>query len=390
MTKPSVLFINRVYPPSHGATGRVLRDLARAFADEGWAVTVLTTGEKAGQEKDENVLVRRIKAPQNIKPGLGYLWIWFKFLWAGLRLARRDLVVTLTDPPMLLLAGKTIAKRKGSDHIHWCHDLYPDLFPALNVKLPGWLFKMLKKKSRRAMKSCSRIIVIGRCMAKTITHSGIETARVSVVPNWPPPELYLEPAPHEGQKAPESLKRNDNPKFRVLYAGNLGRAHPIRPILDAADKLKNHPEIELAFVGDSPGHERLAGERDRRGLTNIRFIPYQPILHLRETLEQADVHLVTMRDETAGLLVPCKFYSALAVGRPVIYLGPEDTEIHRVLKDYGAGLWVKSGEGGALAQAILKLREDGALWAQLQEGAARAGDVMTAQAAIASWVKRAA
>ncbi len=29
MSKPSVLFINRVYPPYRGATGRVLRDLAR-------------------------------------------------------------------------------------------------------------------------------------------------------------------------------------------------------------------------------------------------------------------------------------------------------------------------------------------------------------------------
>ncbi len=390
MSAPSVLFINRVYPPSHGATGRVLRDLARAFAAEGWAVTVLTTGPEAGQDKDHNVLIRRVKASAQLKPGSGYLWVWLKLWWAGLRLARRDLVVTLSDPPMLVLAGKTIARVKGSDHIHWCHDLYPDLFPALSFRLPGWILKSLKKKSRRAMKSCSRVIVAGRCMAKTLTHSGVETARVSVVPNWPPPELYDALMMQDTPPQDFPVHRDDSPKFRVMYAGNLGRAHPVRPILEAAEILKSNPEIELVFVGDSPGHEKLAKERDRRGLTNIKFIPYQPIAHLRETLGGADVHLVTMRDETAGLLVPCKFYSALAVGRPVIYLGPEETEIHKILKEYGAGLWVQGSDSAALAQAILRLRQDGSLWTQLQDGAVKAGEVLTPQASIAAWVKRAA
>lgn len=389
MSAPSVLFINRVYPPAHGATGRVLRDLARAFAEQGWTVTVLTTGERAGQDKDQGVLIRRVKAPQILKPGFAYLWVWLKLWFAGRRMMRRDLVVTLSDPPMIVLAGRSIARKNGSDHIHWCHDIYPDLFAPLGFDMPGWFFKSLKKRSRRAMKSCSRVIVVGRCMAKTLTHSGVETARVSVVPNWPPPELYI---PTEAQKAgaaPDHLKRDDSPKFRVMYAGNLGRAHPIAPILDAAEQLKSHPEIELVFVGDSPGHERLAEQRDKRGLTNIKFVPYQPITHLRAALMRADVHLVTMRDETAGLLVPCKFYSALAVGRPVIYLGPEDTEIHRILKDFGAGLWIKSGQSAALAKAILDLRHNGELWSQLQAGAEQAGEVLTPHAAIASWVKRA-
>jgi hypothetical protein len=48
---PSVLFLNRVYPPVRGATGRVLRDLARSFAADGWSVTVLTTGPERSKKK---------------------------------------------------------------------------------------------------------------------------------------------------------------------------------------------------------------------------------------------------------------------------------------------------------------------------------------------------
>ncbi len=391
MSAPSVLFINRVYPPAHGATGRVLRDLARAFAAEGWAVTVLTTGPQAGQEKDHGVLVKRIKARQSPKSGTAYMWIWLKLFFSAWGMARRDLIVSLSDPPLLVVLGNMIARQKGAEHIHWCHDLYPDLLPALKVKISKGRMAWLKKKSRRAMKRCSRVIVVGRCMAKTLTHSGVETARVSVVPNWPPPELYAnmpdsQTPPVHFDEADRALRQ----KFKVMYAGNLGRAHPVTPILDAAEKLKDHPEIELIFVGDSPGHERLAAERDRRGLKNIRFLPYQPINRLRSTLEQADIHLVTVREEAGGLLVPCKFYSALAVARPVIYMGPAETEIARILKDYKAGLSVPSADSDALAHAILSLRQDSALWTSCQSGAAQAGDVLTPGASIAAWGERAA
>jgi colanic acid biosynthesis glycosyl transferase WcaI len=43
--QPSILFINRVFPPDRGATGRCLADLATRFAAQGWRVTVLACGE---------------------------------------------------------------------------------------------------------------------------------------------------------------------------------------------------------------------------------------------------------------------------------------------------------------------------------------------------------
>ena len=41
---PSVLVINRVYPPNDGATGQLLAELSEALAREGWRVTILTSG----------------------------------------------------------------------------------------------------------------------------------------------------------------------------------------------------------------------------------------------------------------------------------------------------------------------------------------------------------
>jgi hypothetical protein len=47
---PSILFINRVYPPAKGATGDMLQGMAEALAFRGWEVTVLTTAT-AGEPK---------------------------------------------------------------------------------------------------------------------------------------------------------------------------------------------------------------------------------------------------------------------------------------------------------------------------------------------------
>jgi len=43
---PSILFINRVYPPDDGATGRVLEHIARGFVLQGWDVSVLVTANR--------------------------------------------------------------------------------------------------------------------------------------------------------------------------------------------------------------------------------------------------------------------------------------------------------------------------------------------------------
>jgi colanic acid biosynthesis glycosyl transferase WcaI len=401
MTKPSVLFINRTYPPGKGATGRVLRDLAHAFAKDGWTVTVLTTGEKAGVNIDGTIRVKRIKATMSKTP-FNYFMIWTRLLMAALRLPGHTLVVTMTDPPMLVSAGRFIARKKNSSHIHWCQDLYPDILPVLGMKLPGFMMNWLRDVSRRAMKSCDRVIVVGRCMARHLSHTGLDMSRVTIIPNWPDREI-TNPIPItiaiKNVANDREAARYENgqhvhfdtaPKFRVLYAGNLGRAHPVSTILEAAGILQTqHPEVEFVFVGDGPVHERLAMERAKRGLDNIRLLPTQPAERLRELMESGDVHLISMKSEAAGMIVPSKLYSALAAERPCILIGPEQSEPARVINDYHAGSVVAQGNASALASTIHNYLVDGNTWFSAQEGAARANQDFKPDQSMTTWIKRA-
>lgn len=393
--------MNRVYPPVRGATGRVLRDLAKSFAREGWHVTIITTGPKAKKERDGPVRIIRVKAPERPRGSLSYMLIWLKMLFVALRLKSRHLVVTMSDPPLVVVAGKIVAKFKKSRHINWCHDLYPDVIPALGIEMPEYMMKFFKKQSRSALESCDKVIVTGRCMAKHLTFEGINPSLITTVPNWPDIEILEAPDSKDGNgqfftvptvngARPYNELLKDKQKFRVLYAGNIGLVHPIEPILKAAEILQNEaPDIEFVFVGDGERFDYVAKQRTKRGLENIRLLPFQPVENLREVMESGDIHLISMCDEAAGFVVPSKLYTALAVARPCIFMGPTQTETAKVINDFQTGKVVPQGDADALAEAIKHYRMSGQEWFAAHGGAARAREVFTPAGSIEALMERA-
>lgn len=419
-SKPSVLVINRVFPPDRGTTGRLVRDLSLAFAKDGWHVNVICASKSKSVERHKNndIRVHRVRAPITEKTGWQYFKVWCKLAIAARRLPAHDLVISMTDPPLLVVAASMIARRKNSAHIHWCQDVYPDLLPVLGINLPGFFYKVLLALSRRAMKQCDKIVVIGRDMGNYLIREGISPSKISVVPNWPNMELvrpsggYHNSAGHDDksrkaangkhhyatevramQKGQEPIinlfKDKNNPRFRILYAGSIGLAHPIQTILEAAEILnQSNPEIEFVFVGDGPAFKHLAEERARRNIQNIRLVPFQPAHNLRELMESGDVHLISMTDKSQGLLVPSKLYSALAVARPTIFLGPEQSEVAKVIRDFKAGIVLPQGDPQKLADLIKHYRYDADDWFAAQHGAAEGGQTFVPRQSIIAFLKR--
>ena len=401
MRRPTILFMNRVFPPVRGASGRVLRDLARSFAREGWHVTVISSGPEAGETREVGIRIIRVKGPEKTESTLSYMWVWLKMMYIALRLKSRHVLVTMTDPPLMVYAGYWISRLKKSHHIHWCQDLYPEIMPALGKKPPGIIYAVLQNLRQTAMKKATKIIVNGRCMAKYLTEEGKGIYKIAFVPNWPDLELtdtemndfneaaaYQEPAPDLVRPFEQQLKSGQ--RFRVLYAGNIGLAHPIETIIEAAEKLDaQKSDVEFVFIGDGPRFDFIMRERSRRGLENIRILPFQPIEKLREVMESGDIHLMSMHEDSAGFMVPSKLYAALAVARPCILVGSKLSETAKVLRDFKAGEVVVQGDADALVAAILKFRESGDEWFLAHRGAVRAREVYAPQNTIEQWMEHA-
>ncbi len=383
MSKPTILFMNRAYPPMRGATGRLLQDLAKEFVRANWQVTIVTSGRTSGVEHDGDLRIIRVKGTQRPRNMFSYIWIWIKMFIVAMRVSRYDLLVSMSDPPLIIIAGTIISKFKKSRHINWCQDIYPDVMPALGMKLPKFLMNWLVSLRVLAMKQCDMVIVCGRCMAKHLRHEGVT---IKVIPNWADIEL-IHPdklgVAREKQKEinidiarPFEKQLKKDKHFRVLYSGNMGLAHSVETILMAAKVLQEQEsDIEFVFVGDGDRFDYIAEQRSFMGLTNISLLPYQPVSNLREVMESGDIHLITMKDDAAGFIVPCKLYSALAVARPCIFVGPDDTEISIVINEFKSGYVVAQGDTENLVNALKHLRNNSDAWFDAHRGALEARDV---------------
>lgn len=392
-TKPSVLIINRVYPPVQGASGRLARDLVRHLIEQGHKTTMLTSAVKPGRQKRGPMTIQRVRGQE--KPNAsGYFMALMRLGAASFTLKKSDIVITMTDPPFLSVLGHMLAKLRRARHIHWCLNTYPDLFPVVGYKFPDFLMGLMQRFSRAAMLCADTVVVPDPYMARHLESMGVEGKNIVVIESWADRELtYMGelPAPSIRQLPPSKQVRpvREDPvahKFRMLYAGNIGRTHPMDTVLKAAHEIATHSnDVEFAFAGKGPGYDRLAARRAAAGLDNIRILPFQPRARLRYTMEGGDVHLVTMDKRAAGLMLPCKFYLALAVARPVIFVGPEKTLIADIIRKFGCGVVVGQDDVDGLVRAISLYRDNADAWFAASDGAKKAFEGRGAEYALARW-----
>lgn len=339
-------------------------------------MTVLTgpaEGAPASEITDDGVHVDRISAlsftrESTLRRGLAYASLFPAFLARGLRIPSPDVIVTKTDPPMLKVLGPLLGRFTGARTVHWAQDLYPEVAEGIGVIDEGGLLaRAMRGLSTWALRRHDRVVAVGRCMRERLVEDrGLDSGTVSVIPNWPP--SGVEPVPHD--ENPFRSEHDLDNRFVVMYSGNMGLAHPFDAVLDAAARLQDEaPDALFVFVGEGPRKDDLRQQAKRRGLANVRFLPFQPADRLHQSLSAADLHLVTMRSELEGLVVPSKLYGALGAGRPALFLGPSDSEAARVVEERDCGTVLPTPDGEELANAIRTWQGDPGRWGDACERA---------------------
>ena len=211
----SVLFLNRVYPPDHGATGQLLAELTETLVQEGWRVSILAAGNAPPSTLNLQLSVQRVRGLPFTraalwKRALAYASLYPALLWRGLRLPRHAVVVTLTDPPLLLLLGPLLKFWKRARLVHWAQDIYPEVAEELGVvRRHGLVAGVLRSFSTWALRRHDRIIVVGRCMQERLIARGLDKDKITVIPNWPLGNSRR-------QKAEGSAVPSPNPQSSIL------------------------------------------------------------------------------------------------------------------------------------------------------------------------------
>jgi glycosyltransferase involved in cell wall biosynthesis len=267
---------------------------------------------------------------------------------------RSDIVIAMTDPPLLSMVAALVARIKRARLINWLQDVFPEVASELDSNpLPPFLDRRLRAWRDASLRAARMNVVIGRRMQEFLVRRGVRRDTIRVIENWACAE------PGRPRRADESELRASigcAQKFVVGYSGNLGRAHEYKIFLDAAAALQADPPVQFLFIGGGAHMEALRAGAGRRGLDNIRFLPYQPRESLADSLAAADVHLVSLLPALEGLIVPSKFYGILAAGRPVLFIGDPDGELAREIRDSNCGISIPAASHADLVAAIRDLR----------------------------------
>lgn len=353
-----IIFVNRVYWPSQAATAQLLTDLAEELAARGLDVHVVSAGREPGPR--HGVVIHRT-GPGETHGGLFSRALNYgKFLLGARRVVSTmtqpgDVVVLMTDPPLLAAALTGPARRARANVVHWIQDIYPEIVPAHAGAWAAWLLLPLRWARNRAWRAAARCVPVSADMADMVVAQGIDRGAVTVAHNWAPRELHAPADP-----AAIAARRQEwgfADKFIVVYSGNLGRVHEFTTIIAAAALLQDQTDIVFLFIGSGARFEEVRAAAAQQQLGNIHFRPPTPREHLAAALGAADAHLVTLKTGFERLVSPSKLAGILAAGRPALFIGPGGTEISRLLATSSCGISVTPTDSGALIAAIKRWRD---------------------------------
>jgi len=364
-----VVFVNRYFWPDVSATSQLLSDLAFAITETGRPVTVVTSRQRyddatarlPSEEMLDGVSIRRIWTSRYGRQGLhgravDYLTFYTSALWRlWFTVGRGDVLVAMTDPPLLSIPAALVAGVKGAKLVNWHQDVFPEIASTLGVKgMRGGGVKVIRSLRNVAVRAASANVVLSRRMAQVLADEERSGATIRIIPNWSDGHAIYPVAP-----SANFLRRRWGleQRFVVGYSGNMGRVHEFDAIIDAAERLANDSDVVFLFIGDGFYRQWIEREVHERGLTNVIFRPYQPREHLRESLGVPDVHFISLRPDMEGLVFPSKLYGVLAAGRPVLFVGAEKGDVSEILRSERCGLAVSSGDVHGVVDAILKFKE---------------------------------
>ena len=363
--------VNQFYAPDISPTAQLAASLAEHRAEHGDHVTIVTG--KAGYLEDiaptgvvrtgPELRIHRVWTPDLGKSSrsrrmLGYLAFFVGSVPRLLALPRQDVIVTMTTPPFVLLAAvlhRLVHRRTRI--VLWSMDCYPDAAERFGeLTTGGGAAKLLRRLNRWLFRRVEVVVGLDGAMVALLQsqYAASETVpRFEVIPNWERMEQF------PGHKLDAWDGYSSLPadgRTVVLYLGNTGVGHGFGTVLDAAAQLAD--EALFLFVGGGSRWADLEGEVAAAGLTNVVLRGYVPKDDTPAVMAGADLALITLDDRGLGVMSPSKLHSNLAAGLPVVYVGPEGSNVDEAIRRHDVGRSLRHGDVKGFVAAIRELPAD--------------------------------
>jgi len=366
----TVFLVNRYFYPDHSATSQHFSDLALGLKRAGLEVTAIASRQHIDNPRArlpasdswQGVDIWRLggtaygrgKFAGRVLDYLSFARAARGFL--GRRCRHGDIVIAGTDPPLLgsMVAGPVSARRARL--FNWLHDLFPEVAQAMAMRgFNSPAGRLMARWRNRALRAAERNVVLGPHMHQRVLALGVPAGKLHIIHNWADGKALRPVGPRDSALRQEWGLASE---FVVGYSGNLGVVHEFETLFGTMRALHHREDIRFLFIGGGKRRDALKEAVQDAGIGNALFKPYQAREALSESLGAADVHLISLRPELEGLVLPSKLYGILAAGRPAIHIGDERGEVASVIADAGCGHSVATGDSGQLTRYISALADD--------------------------------
>jgi hypothetical protein len=374
---PRLLVFYHFFHPDDVVSARHFGDFAEEQTRRGWDVTVVTSNRSCRhpeityppRETWNGVrIIRTYRPPFDQARAVGRLgntgWLlagWsVRALLEAAGAERPDVVVIGSDPSFALAAAIPLrAAFPRLPIVHWCFDLYPEAIEAEGSRgaATALLMPAARALMARAYRCCDEIVDLGPCMRARLARYDAPARRSTLVP-WALAEPSSVAAPDPAVRAQLFSRAS----LALLYSGTMGRAHDFQLFLELARACRARSGDAIGFCFSCRGNRyeelrRAVGPDDH----NVSFAPFADEGALQARLEAADLHLLSLGAEWAGIVVPSKFFGSLAVGRPVIYAGPPQSAVAAWIQEHDVGLHLDAAGLPALCDRLHALAQVGAV-----------------------------
>jgi len=357
-----ILLLTQWFDPEPTFKGIVF---ARELVRQGFEVEVLTgfpnyPGGKVydgyrikwlQRETIDGVQVTRVPLyPSHDQSAVGRMLNYASFaasaLVYGLFFSKRPDAIYAYQPPLTVgIAATLIRLFRRVPVVYDIQDMWPDTLRATGMITSPRALRLVANVCRWVYSGVSHIVVLSPGFKRLLMQRGVPESKVDVIYNW---------ADDAALAAPQGQLPTNFPcaeQFRIVFAGNMGKAQALRAVLDAAVLLQER-KSRVCFVLLGGGLEvaQLKRHAAALGLQNVVFFPPVPMTEVGTFLHAADALLVHLRkDPLFEITIPSKTQAYMSVGKPLLMA--VDGDAAHLLKLSGGGVVAESENPQALVDA---------------------------------------
>lgn len=363
-----VLLLTQWFDPEPTFKGLVF---ASALVEQGFEVEVVTgfpnypggklyPGYKLKwmqRERIEGVDVTRVpvypshdqSAIRRIFNYLSFAFCSFCYLLFG---ARRPAVIYAYHPPLTVgIVAALIRLLRRVPVVYDVQDMWPDTLRATGMVSSARVLSIVSAACNWVYRRVDQIVVLSPGFKRLLMARGVASQKIDVIYNWCSEDALRTAA----GSLPDQFPHDST--FRILFAGNMGKAQALTAVLEAAAiLLRDAPSIRFVFIGGGVEFERLKVASAAQGLSNVVILPAVPMAQVGIILRAADALLVHLRnDPLFEITIPSKTQAYMAMGKPILMGVSGDAA--ELIRRSGCGVIAEPENATSIAAAARELAD---------------------------------